>query len=103
MDSDYNNPKDPYTRPKSDPGWRNDSAPVPTWGWIVGGIAVVLVLAFVFGMNRDATTTATNDVRPPVTSPRVVTPSTPPAAIPPATTGQAPSATPPSTTGQNPN
>ncbi len=100
MSSDYTNPRDPYDRPKSDPLWREqqDTSAVSTWGWIAGGVAVVLVLAFIFGMARDGTDTASNEVNPPVASPA----APPPAATPPATTGQAP-ATPPSTTGQNAN
>jgi hypothetical protein len=95
---DFSNPK-PYVRPKSDPLYRDDEAgPSAMWGWVAGGVAVVLVLAFIFGMG-DTTNTASNETVP-ATSPRVVTPA--PSATPPATTGQAPVATPPSTTGQAP-
>ena len=61
---------------------------VPTtnavWGWIAGGVFILVVLALVFS-SHDGTRTASTDV-----------------STPPATTGTAPPArtTPPSTTGQ---
>jgi hypothetical protein len=69
---------------------------VPTsnamWGWIAGGVFILVVLALVF--NSDGTRTASTDV----SNPPATTGMAPPARIPPP--GMAPAPQAPSTTGQ---
>jgi hypothetical protein len=83
---------DPYGRPQSDPIYRERATgPSAMWGWIAGAVVIVLVLAFVFGMQNTSDTASDTTVTPPVTTGQAPAPAT----TPPATTGQAPSATPP--------
>jgi hypothetical protein len=64
------------------------------WGWIAGGVVVVLMLLFVFGRNPNATSDSASVSSPPATTTGQATPrapASPPAALrpaPPATTGQ---------------
>lgn len=92
--------------PRHDPNRANDPVnsnweyerPSHSWGWIVGGLAVVALLLAALTMGRDGSMpTAGNTTNPPT---QVSRPATPPA---PASDGQAstPAPTPPSTTGQS--
>jgi hypothetical protein len=96
-----------YRDPRNDPPLRDDefrSSPRvddmtssnAMWGWIAGGVLVLLIVVFVFAGGRN-TDTASNDAVPqrPAETTGAAPPRTP---APPATT-QAPQRT-PSTTGQ---
>jgi hypothetical protein len=65
--ADYRNPNDPFyhdqlsTRRDVDPDARSYNA---TWGWIAGALFLVVILAIAFGVGREPTQTASNDVSP---------------------------------------
>ena len=64
LDSDYRDPEDPYRRdPKLDP---DAPATNTMWGWVVGAVFVLAILAVVFGGGHQpaGTNTASNDVPP---------------------------------------
>jgi hypothetical protein len=86
------------------PNWEAERNANASWGWILGGLAAVVLVLVALSFGRNDTQTASNV--PPAAQTRPGIPTTgmnPPAArIPaqPSTTGQAP--TQPSTTGQAP-
>jgi hypothetical protein len=68
LDSDYRDPEDPYRRDaKPDPDARATNA---MWGWVVGAVFVLAILAVVFGGGRQlaGTQTASNDAKTPMTN-----------------------------------
>ena len=66
------------------------------WGWIAGGVVVVLLLLFIFGRSPDISNTASvNGPSPPATTGQAIPRSPPPPAA-----AQAPRPAPSTTTGQ---
>ncbi len=64
--TDYRNPNDPFYRDERrdlsyDPDARSYNA---TWGWIAGALFLVVILAIAFGVGREPTQTASNEVNP---------------------------------------
>ncbi len=80
------------------PNWEAEREANASWGWILGGLAaVVLVLvALSFARNDTQTASSTGNNEPPISQTR---PSTPTTVNPPA---NRPAPTAPSTTGQSP-
>jgi hypothetical protein len=82
------NPRDPYVdplEPRTDdlrrPA-RGSRTSTSAWGWIVGIVAVIFIVAIVYGVSRDNSSIANNG------SPTVTTGSAPLSPPPPSTTGQ---------------
>jgi hypothetical protein len=68
LDADYRDPEDPYRRDaKLDPDARATNA---MWGWVVGAVFVLAILAVVFGAGHQpaGTNTASNEVTTPTTN-----------------------------------
>jgi hypothetical protein len=64
LDSDYRDPEDQHRRdPRLDP---DAPATNTMWGWVVGAVFVLAILAVVFGGGHQpaGTNTASNDVPP---------------------------------------
>lgn len=87
LESEHRNPDDPPGR-DSKPATRATNA---MWGWVVGAVFVVAVVAVLFGSLRQrepaGTSTASNNVTTPAPNrmaPPVPTPSMAPASVPPA-------------------
>jgi hypothetical protein len=77
--------QDPRNRDFRDPPLPSDLQPQrdsnAMWGWIVGGVFLLLVIGFAIGLGRNETQVASNANSPPATT------STAPAAKPPAAPG----------------
>ena len=84
--SDFNRtPEDPRYNDLRTPAAREDE-PNSMWGWVIGGVLVVLIIGFAIGLGRDESKVA--QINPPA-APSTSTggaPSTPPAANPAPTT-----------------
>lgn len=80
------------------PNWEAERNANASWGWILGGLAAVVLVLVALTFARNDTQTASNVSEPPTTQTRPANPTTisPPAARTPAQPGQ------PSTTGQAP-
>lgn len=72
-----------YRDPNRDPNPRLGSGDTSSWAWIVGALAIVVVLFLIFGLAGTDQNTAGNN------KPMTTGQSSSPAATPPATTGQA--------------
>jgi hypothetical protein len=81
--TDYRNPNDPFYRDerrdlRHDPDAGSYNA---TWGWIAGALFLVVILAIAFGVGREPTQTASNELKPPapvqMLSPAAPSPATP--------------------------
>lgn len=92
--------------PRQDPNRLNDPAnsnweyerPSHSWGWIIGGLAVVALLLAALTMGRnDAPTTAENTTP----SPQITRQTTPPTTAAPADQAARPAPSEPATTGQS--
>jgi hypothetical protein len=80
------------------PNWEAERNANASWGWILGGLAAVVLVLVALSFARNDTQTASNTTEPPISqtrpaNPTTINPANPPAARPPAqpsTTGQAP-------------
>ena len=80
------------------PNWEAEREANASWGWILGGLAAVVLVLVALSFARNDTQTASNTGNePPISQTR---PSTPTTINPPAQNRPAPTA--PSTTGQSP-
>ncbi len=91
----YNDPHDPNRVKDMPPASFDSPGKYPMWGWIVGAVFLVLILAVIFNMANTGTMTSEDTIaRPPVTTGQSNRPITAPPAgtatrpAPPATTGQ---------------
>jgi hypothetical protein len=77
--SDYRDPNDPMFGNR---GYEPADRTSTSWGWIAGAVFLVIVLALAFGVGREPSRVASNNVTPPqATSP--ATPLTVPGLTPP--------------------
>jgi len=76
--SDWNrNPDDPRYSDLRSPVTREDE-PNSMWGWIIGGVLVVLIIGFAIGLGRDESKVA--QINPPAAPSATGTaPTSPPA------------------------
>jgi hypothetical protein len=82
--SDWNRtPGDPRYNDMRDPMLK-DGEPNSMWGWIIGGVLVVLIIGFAIGLGRDESKVA--QINPPAapSSTSGGAPTTPPTPTPPA-------------------
>jgi len=92
--SDFRNPNDPNWNGSYEPPTRGTDF---SWGWIAGAVALVILVAVVFGIGHGPTQTASNDTTPPAMSrtapapanPHPMAPATPGLVPPPAQPGSA--------------
>jgi hypothetical protein len=86
---DYYDPNDPMRRAGTPYEARQSNAAL---GWIAGAVFLVVVLALIFGLGRDADQTAGTGTSPPAATTGAAPPG--PATTPRSTTGQNPAGTP---------
>ena len=76
------------------PDWEAERNANASWGWILGGLAAVVLVLVALSFARNDSRTASNAIEPPAAQTRPANPTviSPPARTPaqPSTTGQAP-------------
>jgi hypothetical protein len=87
---DYHDPNDPMRRAGTPYEARQSNAAL---GWIAGAVFLVVVLALIFGLGRDADQTAGTGTSPPAATTGTTAPGAP-AITPRTTTGQNPASSP---------